>query len=125
MVVQRLVLIHPRELEIPNIQDFATTQEKAAAGDAAITMEKPGPEDCNILPEKNNVEKAKKAADFFPKKVSMRMAANLPPKKVSTEMAVDATSKRGFLEKANSAPKQDFGLVVVEDPEKVSLNSVT
>ena len=27
MAVQRLVLIHPRELEIPKIQDFTTTQE--------------------------------------------------------------------------------------------------
>ena len=53
----------------------------------------------------------------------MRMAANLPPKKVSTEMAVDTTSKGGFLEKAELAPNQDFGLVVTK-PEKVSLNSV-
>ena len=65
MAVQRLVLIHPRELEIPKIQDFATTQENAtaedlpfakekpAAGDAVITMEKPAPEDSDTPPEKD------------------------------------------------------------------------
>ena len=28
MAVQRLVLIHPRELEVPKLEDFAITQEK-------------------------------------------------------------------------------------------------
>ena len=81
MAIQHLILIHPRELEIRTIQDFATTKEnataedlpfakeKAAAGDTPIAMEKPGPEDLDT-PETDNVEKAEMAEDATPEKIS-------------------------------------------------------
>ena len=40
MAVQCLVLIHPRELEIPSIQDFATTKENATTEDLPFSKEK-------------------------------------------------------------------------------------
>ena len=33
MAVQRLVLIHPRELEVPKLEDFAIPQEKVTSDD--------------------------------------------------------------------------------------------
>ena len=40
MAIQCLVLIHPHELEIPSIQDFATKKENATAEDLPFAMEK-------------------------------------------------------------------------------------
>ena len=98
MAVQRLVLIHPRELEIPSIRDFPTTKEnataedlpfskeKVAVGDDTIAMEKPGPEDSDTT-ETDDVEKAKEAEDTTPEKATTKMGADATPRKVSTEIA--------------------------------------
>ena len=48
MAVQRLVLIHPRELEIPKIQDFATMQENVTTEDLPFAKEKPPAADTAI-----------------------------------------------------------------------------
>ena len=73
MAVQWLVLIHPRELEVPKLEDFAIapekiptedfpfTQEKPAAEDFAIAQEKPAAEDFAIAQEKDTPEKAEMA----------------------------------------------------------------
>ena len=73
MAVQRLVLIHPRELEVPKLEDFtiapekvttkdlAFTQEMPAAEDFAITQEKLAAEDITIVPEKDTPQEAEKA----------------------------------------------------------------
>ena len=110
IAVQRLVLIHPRELEIPKLQDFATTQEKVTAEDltfakekpeaedAAIAMEKPAPEDSDTTPEKDTTEKA--------------------------EMAADTTPEKDTPEKAKmAADEEDLEMTDAEDPKKVNLNS--
>ena len=137
MAVQCLVLIHPQELEIPNIQDFTTmkenattedlpfAKEKAVAGDTAIAMEKPGPKDSDTLPERDDMEKAKMAADTTPEKVSTEKA-EMAAEEDSTEMAADSTPKEDSQEKAElAADQEDLELVVAEDPKKVNLNSGT
>ena len=98
MAVQCLVLIYPRELEIPSIQDFTTTKENATAedlpfskektevGDDTIAMETPGPEVSDTA-ETDDVEKAKKAEDTTPEKATTEVAADATPKKVSTNIA--------------------------------------
>ena len=40
MAIQHLVLSHPRELEIPSIQDFATMKEDATTEDLPFSKEK-------------------------------------------------------------------------------------
>ena len=56
MAVQFLVLIHPRELEVPKLQDFAITPEKVTADDFAFAKEKPAGEDVAIAQEKPAAE---------------------------------------------------------------------
>ena len=144
MAVQSLVLIHPRELEKPNIQNFATTQEnttaedlpfakeKPAVGDDAIMMEKPGPGDSDTL-EKDDMEKAEMADDTTPEKATTEVAADttqedstemaeMAAQEDSTEMAADSTPEEGSQEKAELAADKDFELVVAEALKKVDLN---
>ena len=90
MAVQCLVLIHPRELEIPKLQDFTTTPEKVTTGDLAfakeksaaedvtIALEKPAAEDSDTTQEKDTPEKAEMAADVQ----DLKMTDAEDPKKV-------------------------------------------
>ena len=58
MAVQRLVLIHPRELEVPKLEDFTFTQEKPAAEDFAITQEKDTPQEAKKATSLQDVKMA-------------------------------------------------------------------
>ena len=46
------MLIHPRELEVPKLEDFAIAPEKVTAEDFSFTQEKPAAEDFTIAQEK-------------------------------------------------------------------------
>ena len=146
MTVESIVFISTRKLEISNVatmQDNASAllfaflpfaEEKAAARSTAIAMERPGPEDSNTLPEKDDVEKTKVTGDSPLKQAPAEMAIPATPEKVSTknaEMAapedsikteVDSTPKEDSQEKAKLAADQDFELDVAEALKKVDLN---
>ena len=135
MAVQHLILIHPRELEIPSIQDFAATKENATAedlpffkektevGDDAIATEKPGPEDSDTA-ETDDVEKARMANDATPEKATTEVAADATPRKVSTEIAEIQTQEVSSVQEDSTelAADKDFKLVVAEALKKVDLN---
>ena len=144
MAVQCLVLIHPRELEIPSIQDFAAlgenattkdlpfSKEKTEAGDDPIALEKPGPEDLDTA-ETDDVEKARMANDATPEKATNEVVANTTPRKVSTEIT-EIQTQEVSLEKAEMAVQEDstelaankdFQLVIAEALKKVDLKLST
>ena len=124
------------------MQESATAEdflfEKAAAGNTAIAIEKPGPKDSDTLLEKDDVEKAKMAGDSALKQAITEMAVNvtqeknstekaeIAAKENSTEMAVESTPQEDSKEKPELATDQeDFDLVINEDPKKVYLDSGT
>ena len=57
MAVQRLVLTHPRELEVPKLEDFTIAPEKVTTEDFAFTQEKPAAEDFAIADDADDVMK--------------------------------------------------------------------
>ena len=152
LAVQRLNLIHPRELEISCIQDFTTPKENATAedlpffkektkvGDNAIATEKPGPEDSDPA-ETDDAKKAKEAEDTTPEKATevasekatTEVASNATPNKVSADIA-EMEAQEVSSEKAEMAIKEDstelaankdFEPVVTEALKKVDLNLST
>ena len=110
-------------------------EEKAAVRSTAIAMERPGPEDSDTLPEKDDVEKTKVTGDSPLNQVPDEMAIESTPEKASTrnaemaaredstEMEVDSTPREDSQEKAELAAEQDFELVVTDALEKVDINS--
>ena len=101
-----------------------SAKEKAAAGDTTIAMEKPGPEDSDTPPEKDDMEKAKMADNTTPEKVSTEKA-EMAAQEDSIEMAADSTPKEDSQEKAELAADKDFELVITEALKKVDFNLST
>ena len=147
MVIQRLVLIHPRDLEIPSIQDFAATKENTTAEnlpfskeetearDDPITLEKLGLKDPDTN-ETDDVEKVKKAevttTENVSEKAITKVASDAPKKvsadrdkietqEVSSEKAEISAQERS----TESTADKDSEQIVTGTLKKVDLNLST